>query len=65
MKLITQKEAALRLGVSRPTLAAWIHRADDPLPAVAIGSGRVLRVIESEIDPWIARESQRVRAAVR
>lgn len=59
-QLISPREAAERIGVSVATIKAWIRRKDQPLPAVVVGeSGKFLKVVAAEIDPWLAAEAQR------
>lgn len=58
--LLMPAEVAEILGVSLPTLRAWIHRSDHPLPTIAVGkTGRQRRIIAAEIEPWLAAEHAR------
>lgn len=63
--LISPREAARRIGVSHTTIRTWLHRKQHPLPSVIVGaSGRNLKVIVAEIEPWLAAEAAR-KAAVK
>lgn len=58
MKLLSVTAVAERVGVSRGVVAGWVKRSDDPLPAVPVGkSGRIVKVIEGEIEPWLIRQA--------
>lgn len=62
--LLLPREAAERIGVSIATVKAWMRRADHPLPSIIVGrSGRNLKVIASEIEPWLAAEAARKASA--
>ena len=59
-KLISPRDAADLIGVSLATVKAWIHRAENPLPAVPVGaSGRHFRVVADSIPSWLEAEAQR------
>lgn len=63
MQLISAKEAADRIGVSLTTVKSWMHRRDNPLPAIQVGkSGKHLRVVAEQIDPWLVAEASRKTA---
>lgn len=58
--LITPPKAAKHIGVSLPTVYAWLNRVHDPLPSVSVGkTGRFRRVIVNQIDPWLTAEAGR------
>jgi transposase len=58
--LISPQEAAKQIGVSVHTIKVWMRRAEDPLPSVQVGeSGKFLKVIASEIEPWLTAEASR------
>lgn len=67
MKLISPKQAAEQIGVSVATVKVWIRRAENPLPAVAVGtSGTHYRVVADAITDWLADEaSRKAQGAVR
>ena len=65
-QLISPREAAERIGVSVATVKAWIHRQNDPLPAVPVGaSGKFHKVIADQIDAWLIAEASRKSGAIR
>lgn len=65
-QLLSTDEAAERIGVSRSTVKSWVHRSDHPLPSVQVGNtGRVRKVVASEIDPWLAAEAARKPGATK
>lgn len=62
-KLLNRREAAERIGVSVTTVETWMRRADNPIPTMQVGaSGRHLRVVADQIDPWLAAEAERNQA---
>jgi transposase len=59
-EVLSAPEAARLIGVSIHQVKAWMRRADDPLPSVAVGtSGRVRKVVAEQIAPWLEREAAR------
>ena len=48
--------------ISERTLRSWMHRSNDPLPAVQV-SGKIL-VRRSEFDAWLDRHRIRVMESV-
>lgn len=61
MLLITIDEAARQIGVSRKQVTEWVSRDKDPLPSVQVGvSGRVRKVVSSELESWFIAEAGRV-----
>lgn len=59
-QLISAAQAAERIGVSVATVKAWMKRANDPLPAVQVGtSGRFYKVLADQIDAWLLAEASR------
>jgi transposase len=63
-EVLSAPEAARLIGVSVQQVKAWMRRADDPLPSVAVGtSGRVRKVLAEQIAPWLGREAARDVAA--
>lgn len=59
-QLITAKEAAERIGVSVATVKSWMRRGTEPLPSIPVGiSGTHLRVVASQISPWLEAEASR------
>jgi transposase len=63
-EILSAPEAARLIGVSIHQVKAWMRRAEDPLPSVAVGtSGRVRKVIAEQIAPWLGREAAREVAA--
>lgn len=64
MRLLSIDETARHVGVGRDTVAEWVNRARHPLPSIQVGkSGRVRKVIASEVDAWLVDEAARVSAA--
>lgn len=58
--LLLPREAAEILGVSVATVKSWMKRKNHPLPSVVVGqSGRNLKVIAAQIEPWLDAEAQR------
>lgn len=56
--LLTPKEAAEQLGVSVPTVKAWMNRKHNPLPSVEVGtSGRHRRVLADKVAAWLELEA--------
>lgn len=63
--LLSPPEAARIIGVSVRVVKEWMRRANEPLPSVVVGaSGRTVKVIASEIEPWLAAEAARKASAV-
>ena len=63
-ELLSAPEVARLIGVSIHQVKAWMRRADDPLPSVAVGtSGRVRKVLAEQVTPWQGREAARGRPA--
>lgn len=54
-------EACALLGVSRPTVNAYIHRRDNPLPCIATAQGRGGRYIipRAALEQWLLDEADR------
>ena len=66
MELLSPREAAEAMGVSIATVKTWIRRADNPLPAVQVGSsGRFYKVVAEQINPWLIAEASRQASAVK
>lgn len=62
--LLLPREAAEHIGVSIATVKTWMRRAEHPLPNVVVGkSGRNLKVIAAEIEPWLTAEATRKASA--
>lgn len=63
-ELLSAPEVARHVGVSIHQVKAWMRRADDPLPSVAVGtSGRVRKILREQIAPWLECEAARGRPA--
>lgn len=59
-QLLSADEAANQIGVSRSTIKAWMRRAEHPLPSIQVGeTGRVRKIVASEIDGWLTAEAAR------
>ena len=54
---LTRKEAAQRLGVSLPSLDAFLRRSKSPLPHFRIGRKVVIPV--ASLDEWLNEEARR------
>lgn len=66
MQLISPREASERIGVSVATVKAWIHRAENPLPSVAVGAtGKFYKIVADQIDTWLVEEAARKQGTVR
>ena len=57
-RLLTRDEAAQRLGISPHTLAVWHSSKREPRPAVIKVGTRTIRYSESEIQRFIAQQTQ-------
>jgi hypothetical protein len=59
-QLLSPREAGEQIGVSLTTIKAWMRRAENPLPNITVGAtGRVHKIIASEIDGWLSAEATR------
>ena len=54
---LTREQAAKYLNVSLPTLDAFLHRYDNPLPCIR--AGRKYLVPLASIEAWLISESSR------
>jgi excisionase family DNA binding protein len=58
--LISAREAAELIGVSLPTVKAWVFRKENPLPSIQVGeSGKHRRIVRDSIAPWLEAEATR------
>ena len=53
-KLLKIADVKALLGVHQQTVYEWTWRADDPLPVTRLG--RSVRIKESDLDAWVARQ---------
>lgn len=54
----TRREAAAALGVSLPTIDAFMHRRDNPLPCIRNG-GRLYLIPKAALETWALEEAAR------
>ena len=56
-KIMSVKQVAEILGVSKQQVYKYIYRAHDPLPAIRAGS--VMVVLSGELEEWLAKQTGR------
>lgn len=61
--VFTRKEAAEYMRVSINTIAAYMRRAENPLPFFKVGTRKIL-IPTDQLKEWIAAEVERTREAV-
>lgn len=54
----TRREAAAALGVSLPTIDAFMHRRDNPLPYIRKGP-RCILIPRATLETWVQEEAVR------